>query len=447
MIGFLKALTFLLGASFFAYVLFILIPHLTHRKTALGDPADFQWHFFVPCRDEAAVIERTVEAARRDFPAVHVWVVDDHSDDDTGRIVEEIARRDPRVHLVARRRPEARTGKGDALNAAYDALNAFLPADADRERIIVMVLDADGELSPRALAMMASADVFLDPGVGGAQVVVWMKNRHERRPRPGRGWLGNLSGRFLVKLQDIEFRTIIAAMQSLRARTGTVGLGGNGQFARLSVLDLIRASHDRPWHGALLEDYELGLHIHLHGYRIAHVGNAHVSQEALPSFRRFLTQRTRWAQGNIQCVKYVRDAFRSAHVTNVGLLEIGYYLVLPFLQLCGLAAFAVMIVTALLGLTKLGAGLPGGDRLIWLAVFWIVFSVVPFAVWGFVYRRRCERISFLGALGWGLGVSVYVLYMYVVIPRAFWRILTGRSGWLKTRRNAETSTGPTALDH
>ena len=74
-------------------------------------------------------------------------------------------------------------------------------------------------------------------------------------------------GRVLRDFQDAEFRTTIAAMQVLRGYTLSVGLGGNGQFSRLAALDAIGASAGDPWHGSLLEDYELSLHLMLAGWQ------------------------------------------------------------------------------------------------------------------------------------------------------------------------------------
>ena len=60
----------------------------------------------------------------------------------------------------------------------------------------------------------------------------------------------------------------------------------------------------------LLEDYELGLHVLLAGYRNRYLHDAHVAQEALPGARRLLTQRTRWVQGNLQCLRYLPAILR-----------------------------------------------------------------------------------------------------------------------------------------
>jgi 1,2-diacylglycerol 3-beta-glucosyltransferase len=435
----LSAISTLLLVMFLAYVAFILVPFLRYPKAKTGSPADFDWHFLIPCRDEAAVIATTIERARGDFPTAHVWVIDDDSDDDTSSIANRYAATDPFVHVVQRRRPAARIGKGDALNAGYRALNAWLPADANRSRVIVNVVDADGEVAANALEVVSSADVFGDETIGAAQISVWMKNRDDRMPIADKGRMSNMIGRWLLRMQDIEFRTIIAGMQSLRARTGTVGLGGNGQFTRLDVLDRIAARLGEPWHGALLEDYELGVHVLLAGSKIKHVYDTHVSQEALPSMRRLLTQRTRWAQGNIQCVKYLPEVVRSDQFDAAGVLETSYYLVLPFLQLLGILTLIGGAVGQVIGAIQ--------DPILFatqLTNSWgnmaliVLFSIAPFFVWGPVYKKRCEPTASWGrAALWGLGVWLYVFYMYPVLIRAFARILTGRSGWSKTRRNAE----------
>lgn len=153
-------------------------------------------------------------------------MIDDDSEDATSAIVSRWAAEDSHVHLVQRRRPQARTGKGDALNAAYHQLLSWLPEDADHERIVVVVIDADGEMEPNALEICSAEDTFGDPAVGAAQIAVWMKNRDDKKPYPNSGRFANTFARFLLRMQDLEFRTTIAAMQSLRAKTGTVGLGG-----------------------------------------------------------------------------------------------------------------------------------------------------------------------------------------------------------------------------
>ncbi|MFJ1619512.1 glycosyltransferase [Streptomyces sp. NPDC088190] len=416
-----------------------------------GDAALLDWHFFVPCRDEEAVVGTTVARLRADFPAAAVWVIDDDSEDRTGAVVAALAADDPRVHLVRRRRPDARTGKGAALNAAYDRLGAFLPEGTDRSGVVVCVVDADGQLDPRALELVSGPSAFGDPEVGGVQIGVRMRNAADRRPFPERGRLVNAAARVLVRVQDMEFAVSNAGMQLLRNRTGSTGLGGNGQFTRLSALDRIGEAERRPWRqGALLEDYELGLHMLLAGYRTTHVADTWVSQEALPSARRLLTQRTRWAQGNLQCVRYAPRIVSSRHIPGRGVLETLYTFVQPLAHLMTLALTVLVLGALAVGAVR-GQGPDGAAALLdqWpLMLVLAVVSIAPFVLWGPVYRRdHAPDASFARSLLWGLALWLYAYHLFVVSARAFARMLRGRNGWAKTRRNAEPVTaGPVALE-
>ncbi|MET9296156.1 glycosyltransferase [Streptomyces sp. NPDC003077] len=426
--------------------------YLSRPAAEPGDPAGFDWHFFVPCRDEEAVIGTTVSRLRGDFPACHVWVIDDDSDDATGAIVTAHAATDPYVHLVRRRRPHARAGKGAALNSAYDALDAFLPEDADRSRVVVCVIDADGRLDPGALPVVSGPAAFGDPDIGGVQVTVRMRNVDDPRPLPDHGRLRNALARLLVRVQDMEFTVSNAGMQLLRNRTGSVGLGGNGQFTRLTALDRIAAAERRPWQrGALLEDYELGLHMILGGYRVSHVADTWVSQEGLPHLRRLLTQRTRWAQGNLQCVRYASRVIASRHYSARGVLETLYTFVQPVAHLVSLVVSATLLSLLGLALADDGSGTVLGRMVaVWpLSLILALASIGPFVLWGPVYRReRAAGRSRLTGLLWGLALWLYAYHLFLVSARAFVRILRGRTGWAKTRRNAEpiTAGGSVAIE-
>ncbi|MFK0296965.1 glycosyltransferase [Streptomyces sp. NPDC090442] len=430
---------FALLACFLLYWAGARHSYRTRPRTEPGDPTALDWHFFVPCRDEEAVVGATVSQLRGDFPAAHVWVIDDDSDDRTGRIVAALAEEDRRVHLVRRVRPDARTGKGDALNAAYDQLGEFLPEGTDRSRVVVCVVDADGRLDRSAPAAAAGPTGFGDPEVGGVQVGVRMRNVDDERPLPDRGRYLNSLARLLVRVQDMEFAVSNAGMQLLRMRTGSVGLGGNGQFTRLSALDRIAATERRPWkRGALLEDYELGLHMILAGFRVAHLPDVWVSQEGLPHLRRLLTQRTRWAQGNLQCVRYAPRIVSSRHYGGRGVLETLYTFCQPVAHLVTLGLTAALLV--------LGGF---GSLVLWpLAAILAALAIGPFLLWGPLYRRdHAPEASRLTAVLWGVALWLYAYHLFVVSARGFVRMLRGRNGWAKTRRNAEpVADGPVARE-
>jgi len=437
----------MIGAAFVVYVVVILVPFLRRKPQPTADPSALSWHFLVPCRDEEAVVGETVDYLRATFPEVHVWVVDDDSDDATPLIVRDRAEGDPLVHLVSRHRPNARLGKGDALNAGYRALDAWLAADVDRNRQIVIVLDADGRPAPNLLRVCAGPTAFGDPGVGAVQVEVRMGNRDDPTPVPGGGRLRNAVGRALVRVQDLEFRTAISAIQLSRRFTRSVGMGGNGQLTRLSALDAVAELPGRPWGGSLLEDFELGIHVLMAGYRNEYTADTWVDQEGLYSFRRFVAQRTRWGQGTMQCMKYLPRLWSSPHIGALGALELFYYLIQPWLQLTGTVIYPIPLI--LLGIEIADPTsevrrvfLDGGWHLL---AYGFGLAIIPFAVWGPVYWRRCEpSIGLRRAMGVGMAYWLYMFLFYVTSWRAAYRIVRGRNGWDKTRRNSEGMEGVVA---
>src|SRR5258705_2372226 len=261
----------------------------------------------VPCLNEERVVARTVRAAL-DLSCpdarTEVLVVDDGSDDATPGVLAAIE--DPRLHVLRREPPTARQGKGAALNAAFRwRLAVSSTRDDDPQRVVVGVIGGDGRGEPPLLAEVAT--LMRDPGVGAVQCRVRIHNRD----------------RVLGAVQDIEFGCIANASQVLRDGFGTVGLGGNGQFTRLSVLARLG---DEPWSQCLVEDLELGLRLHLVGVRIRYASRAAVTQQGVVNPRRLLRQRTRWAHGNLQCGRYLPRLVASRRISNSALMEMLHYL-------------------------------------------------------------------------------------------------------------------------
>jgi 1,2-diacylglycerol 3-beta-glucosyltransferase len=433
-------LSLVFGFGFLSYVVALVATFVRHRPSEPGDPRAFGWHFVIPCRDEATVIESTLEYLCSNFPSAHLWVVDDASQDATAEIVARLCDQESRVHLVRRVLPEARTGKGDALNAAYQAICAVVPPGADREKVALCVVDADGRPSANLLSVCAGAGVFGDPRVGAGQVEVRMSNRDHRDPLASQGPVANLCAMLLVRLQDVEFRGPISAMQMLRARSATVNLGGNGQVARLAALDAVAAGTGRPWGNALLEDYEIGLRLMLAGRRIAYTTDAWVDQEGLWSLRSLLVQRTRWAQGSMQCLGYLPKVWRSPKFTNAGLLEVTYFMAQPWLQILGSLAYPAPMIVLLSNAARYPQFTEqflrdGGAAMLGL---YLLIGIGEFAVWAWVYRRSCAPgISVRHTVAIGAGLTLYAWLSYAIAWRALARLATRRSSWPKTRRNAE----------
>ncbi|WP_245601249.1 glycosyltransferase family 2 protein [Mycetocola saprophilus] len=429
------------GTMFILYIVAIIIPFSRLKPDQPGNPEDFEWHFVVPCRDEEAVIGDTILYLTEFFPSAHVWVIDDDSEDSTAAIVTAAGERNTRVHLVQRRRPNARTGKAHALNYAWKQILDFMGPDADLSRSILTVVDADGRPSENLLEVSSGPNLFGARGVAAVQVEVRMSNRSIRRPFPESDWYKNLVARTFVRMQDIEFRGPISAIQTSRKYTRTVNVGGNGQLARMSAL-LEISDDDGPWRGALLEDFELGLHLLLSGWRNAYTASAWVDQEALYSLPRYITQRARWVQGTMQCIRYFPSLWKSRSVKNAGALEISYFLIQPWVQLLGTLFYPIPIFFLISTLAedpkRTAMYLSGGGWLVLIGL--VVFTFAQFGVWGPIYRHRSEpKASALTGIGWGLSYVPYIYLSYAVVWKAFVQFVRRQNGWAKTVRNGEAA--------
>ena len=431
----LNAMTFLLCGSFIAYVVVLVVPYVWHRPGPAGDSTEFQWHFFIPCLDEALVIGATVQRLVAKFPAAELWCIDDASADDTLAILDALAEEYPTVHVVVRRPPDARQGKGAALNAAWEALGEWLPDGVDRSRLVVGVLDADGDLDARCTDVIAGPEFFGSPGVGAVQIRVRVATDH---PLTGAERAPGLR-RFLVRLQDVEFSGVIAAMQLLRRHLGSVGMGGNGQFTRLTALDRVAEEYGAPWHGCLLEDFELGLHVLLTGSRTAYCDDTWVRQEGLSSLRALVRQRSRWAQGSMQCLRYLVPVLACPAIEVGAALEIAYFLFLPWIQLIGGTLYVLTGLVLVWYATTAPHGLSGwlGAGAWGLIPLFAMFGLAPLMVWGPLYRRGVDRrISRRMAVLIGLANWPYSYVHHVATWWAFIRVSQARHDWKKTARAA-----------
>src|SRR3954464_15169405 len=117
------------------------------RAGARGDGTPEHFWIIVPALNEEVVVGNTVAAALSlggpGGTLTRVMVVDDGSDDRTPEVLAAIDH--PRLHVLRRDLPEARQGKGEALNAAYRAIVERTLADGmDPAHVVVGIIDGDG---------------------------------------------------------------------------------------------------------------------------------------------------------------------------------------------------------------------------------------------------------------------------------------------------------------
>ncbi len=384
-----------------------------------GAADQYLFAFLVPALDEGRVIEQTLDRLLA-LPIRHslVLVVDDGSTDGTGRLVE--SRNDPRVKVLRRQLPAARSGKGAALNAGFQRLLAEVdewPAD----KVIVGIMDADGRLDAEAPDRVAA--YFAAPEVGAVQVAVRIYNRRDSA---------------LARLQDMEFVTYTDVFQGARDVWGIAGLGGNGQFVRLSAhLDLAPA----PWTNGLTEDLEQGLRLICAGWQLRYCRDVAVHQQGLVSVRRLLRQRSRWFQGHLQAWGQIPQIIRSAQLRLVPHLL--HTLLVPVLLLCNvllLAALAVMLAAgAVSAAVRLDLVRPG----VFIDWYWLTFALAVFLAIS-VYARREPDLTRWRVVVLGHVFAAYALLWIVAGYWALGRMLGGRQGWQKTDRVLERPPEPVA---
>lgn len=220
----------------------------------------------VPAYNEAEHVGDTVRSLlTQTHPPDVIFVVDDYSDDDTGRIAAELG--------ATVLRPERNTGsKAGAQNFALDHVRADL----------VMVIDADTTLAPDAIESVMPA--FADTSV--AAVCGFVVPRHVRSIwERGRYVEYLFSFSFHKKIQDYYGRPLISSgCFSVYRRDPLFHAGGWSQRTMAEDMDL-------TW-----TLYELG-------YRVRFVPES-VSYPVEPHDLMFMRkQLTRWSHAFIQNVR------------------------------------------------------------------------------------------------------------------------------------------------
>ncbi len=380
-------------------------------------PASMRFVVMIPCLDEELVIGRSIERLLAiDDDDLVILVIDDGSSDRTAEIVSSY--RSEQVHLFQRVAPNCRKGKGEALNAAYRYVREETERyGLDPHRVVLAVLDADGRLDPHAIDKVAPC--FADPAIGAVQIKVRIHNAPDAT---------------LARLQDYEFATFTEVFQRARARLGSSGLGGNGQFTRLSsLMDL----GDSPWTDCLTEDLELGINLLLRGHRNDFVPSAWVSQQGVTSWRPLVRQRSRWFQGHLQCLRMVLPVLRS-DLRPIAKFDLCFHLLnsvaMLLFQTVSLWFLAMIGWWALTSPTQTFTTFTSGLTPAFVYLF--AFGLVPLAT--FAYLRTEPDLSVAKAMGFS---HLYVLYTYMwwlAGWRAVYRQLVGATSWAKTARTVGT---------
>lgn len=240
-----------------------LVPTLVGLRPRRGSPSapTHTFTILVPAHNEEASLPRTLASlATQDYPPkrVRVCVVADNCTDRTAAVAREFG-----ADCVERTDPERR-GKGFALAFGFARVLRTAPD-------VVLVLDADCELTPGALRALDNRFVV---GAEVAQTAV-------RSANADAGPAG------FVAAVGAAFDAGTAA--GWDALGFSVPLRGTGMAFRREVLERV------PWDAfGAVEDAEYSARLRRAGVRVRYCPGAEVSCEAPPSVAELCQQRRRW---------------------------------------------------------------------------------------------------------------------------------------------------------
>ena len=411
---------------YYLYITFIsLLPKYDLEKIEISVEKEKPYFIFcIPCLNEAKVIRKTIESLLKlDYNHLFIVVIDDASDDATVHIVQQI--NDARVRIHRRKYPHARLGKGEALNDVYQKICKVVQRLAiNPHHVILTVVDGDGRPSQNLLKEAQHA--FIDPDVGAAQTTIRMTNREN--------WLS--------LMQDVEFYSNVATIQNSREYMQSVGLGGNGQFSRLSAMQEL-GTH--PWSSCLLEDFDFGLSLLIRGWKIRHLSHSTMYQQGVTSISHYIKQRSRWAQGNMQCLRRLKEVLQ-AKIPTLAKLDILYFLLQPWTSLIG--SLIMILSWGLIGMFLYSYDFQlftAPTQWIWNIIvlfIWLCLIFGPGLFWGlrhyhFTKNNATQSCSFWQCAVAGLTMPLYNLFVIPSVWIACWRQLLRKKKWIKTERIEE----------
>ena len=361
----------------------------------------------LPCLNEERRLGDTLgQLVAMDQPRMSILVVDDASSDGTADLVRTL--RDPRVHLLQRTSPQARQGRGPALNAALAHLRrGAVPTLPDPSDVVVCVLNPGERWEGDTLA--AVLPMFDDPRVG----VVELASRVDDRER-----------KILARVQDLEELLRAEVIQRGRQHFGSESLGCAGQFVRLSALRSLGAT---PWSRGLAPEVDLGVRLLLDGWRTRFTCASAVHRPGPAGIGDWLGQRTRRAQGQIQCWPLVPEVMQ--HLGGMTRVHLLHRLSSPVPLL-----FSSLVATALVlwaGALTVGVAAGSVTPSWWWASPYLV-ALVPAVFLAEVYREASGDARGVGAR-WRTVLVMHLYAGYAVLWSAagWWalvRVLTRRRG-------------------
>lgn len=257
----------------------------------------------VPAHNEENVIENTVEnILMLDYENYEVIVIDDRSDDNTAKIIEDLSTRYDNVVALVRDK-DAFPGKSAVLNEAL----AMAKGEA------ILVFDADAKINSDFLRRLVPA---LEPeDVGAVQARKVIINRDYN---------------FLTRSQDNEMALDTHFQVGRDAVKGAVELRGNGELIKRTALNDINGWNNHT----LTDDLDMSTRMQIKGWDIRFCPEVCVYEEGVIAYMPLVRQRRRWIEGSIRrYLEHFTDVLTSKDISLRVSLDMTAYIsefILPF---------------------------------------------------------------------------------------------------------------------
>ncbi|KUI29134.1 polysaccharide deacetylase [Mycobacterium sp. IS-1742] len=258
--------------------------------------------------NEEKVISRTIAELRRsDYPRsrFEVVAVNDGSNDDTLRILTELARDWPRLRVI----DQPNSGKSSAIN---NGINHASPAST-----VIVTMDADTLFRPDTIRNLVRHFVRTTRGKRVGAVAGHIKVGNRRN--------------LLTAWQSLEYISGICVTRMAERLLNAISIvpGACSAWSR-EALEQIGGFCD----DTMAEDCDATLALQRRGYRILQENNAIADTEAPETIRALAKQRKRWTYGNIQALWKHRAMLFRPRYGALGLVTLPYAtlsLVVPLL--------------------------------------------------------------------------------------------------------------------
>ncbi len=392
-----------------AYQLVLTVAGFFHQMRSIKekkriDAMSFDYppvSILIPAHNEEIVIGATLDAMLAlDYPAdrLEIVVINDGSTDSTREIIEDYARKDPRVVLYNVPKGEGGKGKSRALN---------LGLQAARSKFIA-IYDADNTPAPDALKYLI-AQLLLHPELGA----VLGKFRTVNKDR-------TLLTRF-INIETLSFQSILQAGRWRLFRIAT--LPGTNFVIRKEVIDQVGGWDE----DAMTEDSELSIRMYLNKWRIKFIPYALTYEQEPERWGVWMRQRTRWVRGNNYVTKKFLGRWKEIGSKRLR-MEILYLFSMYYVFLVAIITSDILFLLTASGVVSIQ--LPGPYNIVWVLAIFLFFAEIMLAL---SYDRED---SFKALCLMGLMYFTYCQLWIFIVGRAFYLdiIKKEKSTWVKTVR-------------